>query len=256
MSNLSRTNLLLVSVALVATLTTTVAVTSTSAAGSGVSQRIELADNSLDTTPAARTEAVRVLGLIADLAASEQGVVAAAPFQASALATIDWPINHRFIASPSDPNSYYRKLDLAQQADTVKKQAKTLFVHQSGRQGTDIIGGLLAASEQFASQPSGSRVLVLVSNMWAYSPSDRLILKRQPLDSGQIARLINRLDRDGKIARLHQVCVYVVGAGLDPYRRIPTAVQLSMRAFWHAYLGKAGATVRGWTPTLDSEPSC
>ncbi len=32
----------------------------------------------------------------------------------------------------------------------------------------------------------------------------------------EIARLIDGLARDGKIARLSGVCVFVVGAGLDP----------------------------------------
>lgn len=255
MTNSSRKSLLR-GVAIIATLTIAITVVSTSTAVTGVSQRVLLADNSLDTTAAARAEAVRVLGVMVDLAAAEQGVVAAAPFQASALATIDWPINHHFTPASSDPNSYYRKLDLNQQAATVKGQAKALFARQSGGQGTDIIGGLLAASELFASEPAGERVLVLASNMWAYSPADGLILKKQALNRRQITRLIERLAKAGKIARLQSVCVYVIGAGLDPHRRIPTAVQLSMRAFWHAYFTRAGAGIRGWTPTMDSDPSC
>ncbi|RDI73527.1 hypothetical protein Gocc_2668 [Gaiella occulta] len=229
---------------------------STVSAGTSVSQRVLLADYSLDSTPAERTEAVRIVGEMADLAAADQGVVAAAPFQASALATITWPILHRFTPKPSDPNSYYRKLDLAQQAEAVKQQAKTLFGRQRRVQGTDVLGGLIAASELFASEPAGPQTLVLNSNMWAYSPADGLILKKQRLSLSQITRLIDRLGRAGKIAPLRGVCVYVVGAGLDPGRQIPTSIQISMRAFWKAYFARAGAIVRAWTPTLAAEPSC
>jgi hypothetical protein len=222
----------------------------------GISQRVELADVSLDSTPAERAEALRILGEMTDLAATDRGVVAAAPFQWSALATITWPINHRFSPDPSDLNSYYQRLDLARQAEQMKQQVKTLFAHRSSRPETDILGGLLAASELFASQPPGPRTLVLSSNMWAYSPSDGLNLKKQALSRAQIARLVAKLDRAGKIAHLSGVCVYVVGAGLDPGRKIPNSIQLSMRTFWQAYFARSGALLRSWTPTLDAEPSC
>jgi hypothetical protein len=246
-----RLKILLALVALVVSMTAAMA-----SAGTRLSQRVLLADNSLDSTAPERAEALRILGEMADLAATDQGVLAAAPFQASALATITWPINRRFTPDPSDPNSYYRRLDLAQQAKQIKTQAKTLFAHQSGVQGTDIIGGLIAASEFFASEPTGPQTLVINSNMWAYSPADGLMLKERQLTRAQIARLIDRLAQVGKIARLPGVCVYVVGAGLEPGRQIPTSVQLSMKSFWQAYFARSGATVRAWTPTLDVEPSC
>jgi hypothetical protein len=226
------------------------------AASASVPQRIELADMSLDSTPAQRAEALRIADQEINLAASDQGFVAAAPFQWSALATIEWPVNHQFSPDPSDPNSYYQRLDLTRQAAGVKEQAKALFASRSNQPGTDIIGGLLAASDLFASQPPGPRTLVLASNMWAYSPSDDLNLKRRALDRRQIDQLIDRLARTGRIAKLTGVCVYVVGAGLDPGRRISNTIQLSMHSFWQAYFAKSGATVRAWTPTLDSEPSC
>ena len=233
---------------------------STSVAGAtrtkSVSQRVLLADYSLDSTYAQRQEAIRIAGAMADLSSKEEGVLAAAPFQSSALATITWPILHRFKPSPSAPNDYYKKLDLARQAANVKKLAKNLFGRQRKFQGTDLLGGLLAAAELFASQPSGSRTLVLNSNMWAYSPADGLILKKRALRPLEIARLIGRLARAGKVADLRGVCVYVVGAGLDPEREIPTDIQISMRSFWRAYFAKAGAVVRAWTPRLVAEPSC
>ena len=222
----------------------------------GVSQRVELVDISLDSTTAERAEALRILGEMTDLAAADRGAVAAAPFQWSALATIAWPINHRFSPDPSDLNSYYQRLDLARQAEQMKRQEEALFVHRSRRSGTDILGSLLAAGELFASQPAGSRTLVLSSNMWAYSPSDGLNLKTQPLSRAEITRLVAKLVRAGKVAQLSGVCVYVVGAGLDPGRQIPNSTQLSMRAFWRAYFARTGALLRAWTPTLDTEPSC
>ena len=222
----------------------------------GVSQRVELVDISLDSTTAERAEALRILGEMTDLAAADRGVVAAAPFQWSALAMIAWPVNHRFSPDASDLNSYYQRLDLARQAEQLKVQAKALLAHRSNRSGTDLLGGLLAAGEYFASQPTGSRTLVLSSNMWAYSPSDGLNLKKRALSQVEITRLIDKLARSGKIARLSGVCVYVVGAGLDPGRRIANSIQLSMRAFWLAYFARTGALLRAWTPTLDTEPSC
>jgi hypothetical protein len=221
-----------------------------------LSQRVLLADFSLDTTAAQRREAEQIVGEMADLAAADHGLVAASPFQASALSTIDWPILHRFVPRASDPNSYYQHLDLQQQAAAVKRQLRQRFGHQSGISGTDILGGLIAASELFASEPAGARTLVLASNMWAYDKADGLELKYQRLDQAQISLLIGKLARAGKIARLKGVCVYVVGAGLDPERRIPNAIQISMRSFWAAYFARAGAKLRGWTPTLDAEPSC
>lgn len=222
----------------------------------GVSQRVELADVSLDSTAAERAEALRILGEMTDLAAADRGFVAAAPFQWSALATIAWPINHRFSPDPSDLNSYYKRLDLARQAEQVKRQAKTLFARRSSRPGTDILGGLLAVSELFASQSPGPRTLVLSSNMWAYSPTDGLNLKKRALGRAEITRLVAKLAQTGKIAQLSGVCVYVVGAGLDPGRKIPNSIQLSMRTFWRAYFARSDAFVRSWTPTLDTEPSC
>jgi len=222
----------------------------------GVSQRVELPDASLDSTAAERAEALRIFGQMTALAAADRGFVAAAPFQWSALATIAWPINHRFSPDPSDLNSYYQRLDLARQAEQVRQQAKALFAHRSSRPGTDILGGLLAASELFASQPPGPRTLVLSSNMWAYSPSDGLNLKKRALSRAEITRLVAKLAQTGKIAQLSGVCVYVVGAGLDPGRKIPNSIQLSMRTFWRAYFARSGAFLRSWTPTLDTEPSC
>jgi hypothetical protein len=222
----------------------------------GVSQRLELVDVSLDSTAVERAEGLRIFDQMIDLAAADRGVVAAAPFQWSALATIDWPISHRFSPDPSDPNSYYQRLDLARQAEQLKAQAETLLTHRSSRPGTDLLGGLLAAGEYFASQPSGPRTLVLDSNMWAYSPSDGLNLKKRALSPAQVRRLIAGLVQAGKIAQLSGVCVYVVGAGLDPGRRISNSIQLSMRSFWQAYFARSGAILRTWTPTLDAEPSC
>jgi hypothetical protein len=225
-------------------------------ASTGVSQRVELADASLDSTTSERAEALRVLDQMIDLAATDRGVVAAAPFQWSALATIEWPLSHRFAPDPSDLNSYYEKLDLGRQAAQLKQRARALFARRSNRPGTDLLGGLLAASEYFASQPSGPRTLVLSSNMWAYSPSDGLNLKKRALSRPEISRLISRLAQSGRIARLSDVCVYVVGAGLDPGRRVTNLIQLSMRSFWQAYFARSGAVVRAWAPSLDSEPSC
>jgi hypothetical protein len=222
----------------------------------GVSQRMELVDVSLDSTANERAEALRALGQMIDLAAADRGVVAAAPFQWSALATIDWPISHRFAPDSSDLNSYYEKLDLTRQAALLKRQAKAVFAQRSIRPGTDLLGGLLAASEYFVSQPSGPRTLVVSSNMWAYSPSDGLNLKKRALSRAEIRALIDRLARSGKIARLNGVCLYVVGAGLEPGRRITNSIQLSMRSFWQAYFARTGADLRTWAPTLDSEPSC
>jgi hypothetical protein len=243
-------------VAALVTASTACAFSAGKGGSSGVSQRVMLADASLDSTKAERTEALRILGQMTDLAVADRGVIATAPFQWSALATISWPINHRFSPDPADLNSYYQRLDLARQAEQVKEQAKTLFAHRSTQPGTDILGGLLAASELFASQPAGPRTLVLSSNMWAYSPSDGLNLKKQALSRAQITRLIERLVQAGKVAQLSGVCVYVVGAGLDPGRQIPNSIQLSMRTFWQAYFARTGALVRAWTPTLDTEPSC
>ncbi len=225
-------------------------------ATSAFAQRVLLADYSLDTTIAQRREARRIVGEMAALAAVDHGLVAAAPFQASALASIDWPILHRFLPKASDPNSYYRQLDLQQQADAVQRDARRQLGHQSGVSGTDILGGLMAAGELFASEPPGPRTLVLSSNMWGYDKADGLELKYQRLDPAQISRLVTKLDRAGKVAQLGGVCVFVVGAGLDPTRRISNAIQVSMRAFWAAYFARAGAKLRGWTPTLDTEPSC
>lgn len=232
------------------------AATDTVSARTAVSQRVLLADYSLDSTAAQRAEAVRILGELADHAAAERGMVAAAPFQTSSLATIDWPILHRFKPSPSAPNAYYARLDLAQQAEVVKRQARKLFAHQRGVQGTDVLGGLMAAGELFATEPTGPRILLVVSNMWGLNRADGLILKKQQLSSAQIGRLIDRLAQAGKVAQLRGVCVFVVGGGLEPRREIPNAIQISLRAFWKAYFARAGAVLRAWTPTLNSEPSC
>lgn len=220
------------------------------------SKRVLLADYSLDTTSAQRLEALRIVGQMADLAAADRGLVAAAPFQASALATITWPILHRFRPKPSDPNSYYTKLDLRHQADVVKRQAQKLFARQTNIAGTDILGGLMAAGELLATEPSGPRVLVVASNMWAYDKADGLVLKYQAFTPAEITRFVNNLARSGKVAALRGVCVFVVGAGLDPSRQIPNATQISLRSFWKAYFARAGATVLAWTPTLSTEPSC
>jgi hypothetical protein len=222
----------------------------------GLSQRVLLADYSLDTTPAQRAEAIRIVEEMADLGSAERGMVAAAPFQSSALATIDWPILHTFVPKQSDPNSYYTRIDLQQQADSLKQRAKRLFGRQSDVQGTDLLGGLLAASELFAAEPAGPKTLVVNSNMWLFSRSDRLFLKQHPLTTGQIPRAIARLDRAGKIARLRGVCVYVVGGGLDPRRQIPNSTQVSLRSFWQAYFRQAGAHLVAWTPTPNVDPSC
>jgi hypothetical protein len=233
-----------------------VATTSGAAAIAVPTAGVLLADYSLDTTAAQRAQAVQIVGVMADLAAPERGLIAAAPFQSSALATIDWPILHRFIPKPSDPNSYYVRVDLRQQAGQVKRKAKALFGRQSHVQGTDLLGGLLAAAELFSSQAAGRRTLVLDSNMWLYDPPDHLALKQRPLSQGEIAPTIAKLARAGKVADLRGVCVYVVGGGLDPRRQIPNATQISLREFWQAYLRRAGATLRAWTPKLDTEPTC
>ncbi len=227
-----------------------------SGAAPTLSQRVLLADYSLDTTAAERKEAQQIVGEMANLAAADQGLVAAAPFQASALATVDWPILHLFVPKASDPNSYYRQLDLQQQAEAVRRQAHNGLGKVSGVGGTDILGGLIAASELFASEPPGPKTLVVASNMWAYDKADGLELKYQRLSATQISHLVTKLDRAGKVAQLRGVCVFVVGAGLDPRRRISNAIQVSMHSFWAAYFVRAGAKLRGWTPTLDSEPSC
>jgi hypothetical protein len=221
-----------------------------------VSQRVLLADNSLDATAGQRAEALRVLERMVDRAADEQGVIAAAPFQGNALGTIDWPINHRFVPDASAPNSYYRRLSLAAQAERVKAQARTLLAARSDVQGTDIVGALLAASEFFASQPDGPRTLVLVSNMFAVSADDDVRLKRKRLTAAQIAAAVDRLEQQGKVPRLDRVCVLVVGAGILAGAEVATSVQLGLRDFWGAYFARTGARVRAWVPTLGSDGSC
>src|SRR4051812_31121147 len=119
----------------VATALTVVLVASAAARPTALSQRVLLGDYSLDTTPAQRNEAIRALNQMADLAAADRGMVAAAPFQSSALATIAWPVNHTFTPKASDPNSYYTKIDLQQQAEAVKQQARKLFGRQRRTQG-------------------------------------------------------------------------------------------------------------------------
>lgn len=230
--------------------------TGASTAGGTTPSWILLGDNSLDATRQQRAEAIKILGEIADIAAEEQGTVAAAPFQTNALATVTWPIDHLFVPSPKAPNSYYRKVDLARQAEAVKRAAKRLFERQQKIQGTDIIGGLLAASFKFASQPPGPRTLVVASNMWAQSKDDGLALKKQVLSARQIQALVKRLSRAGRVADLHGVCVYVVGAGIDAWGQQPTSVQLSMRNFWIAYFAKTGASVKAWVPSLNVVPTC
>ena len=222
----------------------------------GVSQRVELVDVSLDSTSG------RASGGATDPRRDDRsrrrrpgcGRCGAVPVERSC---------HDRLAdqSPLQPRSVRPELLLPEARPRPAGRAdeaagKALFAHRSSRPGTDILGGLLAAGELFASQPAGSRTLVLSSNMWAYSPSDGLNLKKQALSRAEITRLVARLARAGKVAQLSGVCVYVVGAGLDPGRQIPNSIQLSMRAFWQAYFARTGALLRAWTPTLDSEPSC
>lgn len=218
--------------------------------------RVVLADYSLDTTQAQQAEAIRIVKVVADLAADDEGFVAAATFQANALSSVTWPILHRFQPSEAAPNSYYAKLDLKRQAEDVKKQADGLFASQDPVEGTDLIGGFLAAAELLEAQPAGPRALIVVSNMWAYNKADGLNLKRRALNATEIERLIKRLYRAKKIADLTDVSVCIIGGGLDPKRLIPNAIQVSLRAFWDAYIRRSGGTLRAWTPTLQTDPTC
>ncbi len=213
---------------------------------------VVLADNSLDTTAAQRSDAIAIVRAAADQASHDKGVLAAAPFQGNAFA-LRWRIDHRFAAH--DLNSYYEKVDLMKQAEAVKQAASALFAHQDKRQGTDVIGGLLAASDKFRGEPDGPRTLVLVSNMWAQSPDDGLFLKKQALSGKQIRALVDRLARAGKVADLAGVCVYIVGAGTDAWGPHPTSAQLSMRKFWAAYLGRGRANPPPPAPTAHAVPS-
>lgn len=216
------------------------------------------ADNSLDSTPELRSEAVRVVGLVAKEAAKRRGRIAVSTFQGFSLSRLSWPIRHRFQPSEGLPNSdYYRDLDLARQVREVVGQANSLFEHQLQEQGTDNVGVLLAISELIRAEGASVVIVVIVSNMLAVSRPDGLAFTTQRLDDLFIRQALARLKREGKVADLRRVaCVFIVGAGLVPDRPLTTENQLGLRRFWTRYFKVTGAKSVVWEPKLTVAPRC
>lgn len=202
----------------------------------------------------------RAVEAVAGEAADARGRVDVATFQRNALATIDWPISQRFAIRPGIPagNSTLVRADLEAQAKDVATGAAALLRDRSAKEGTDVVGALLAAADRVRSVGwAGPRVVVLVSNAIAVSDPDRLNLKKraQLTDSG-IAKAIQRLRKNDKIADLSGVCVVVVGAGQDDGATLPTTQQLGLRKFWERYLRAANAREVVWEARLDGLPAC
>lgn len=142
------------------------------------------------------------------------------------------------------PNELYRKAawaraerELAARREELVRRFGRMLEARGSASTTDILGALDLARRVFQSYPSGTRALVILSDM--VQESSELSLKRRVPEGGERSALVRRLKREGRIPDLAGVRAWVVGAR-DPDPRRFRAI----RSFWLELFHEAGATLR------------
>lgn len=107
--------------------------------------------------------------------------------------------------------------------------------------GTDILGALVVAAQLFEQTPNAERrVLILFSDMRQFTRDLKLENSADiPLD-----RALEKIERKKLLAQLNGIEVYVLG--VDAAGKEPAAWD-SVRQFWVAYLGRAGARLKNYS---------
>ena len=138
------------------------------------------------------------------------------------------------------------KLARDAQVATLVARGTALLLKNLGERGSDIIGALLATVRGPLNGARGRVLIVLDSNMLAYSLDDRLFFTN--LVPRGIVATLNRLAARGRIPDLHGACVEVTDVGKLDDSPIGTTRFLAVERFWRAYLARANAKLVGWLP--------
>lgn len=111
-------------------------------------------------------------------------------------------------------------------------------------QSTDLLGSLVIASQLFETRPGWRHVLVILSDM---RHEERGLNFARP-STVDTKALIQRVEREGLLAALPKVDVYVLGVHAAGKR---VSYWNSLREFWQAYFTQAGATLRRYSMLRD-----
>lgn len=202
-----------------------------------------LADVSGSTDSAAvRARYLRDFVTVATYAAAREGLLFADLIDDNPLAHAELPITADFsLPDRVRGNRLYESAAREKMIKTATAQASRLLRRKPAR-GTDIFGALVLAERIFARKATaGDKYLVVFSDMFNSTPDANLYT--QPLGRDDIATLIAKLRRSGRLADLSGVRAYITGAGVQGGRAASADRILAVQRFWTSYLQAAGATL-------------
>jgi hypothetical protein len=210
---------------------------------------VVLVDRSLDSTLRTRSDGLVELRLAADAAVKAKGRVYADGFAENALSRLRFPISADFAKPPptySGHNPDLLRVARDAQIAGLVAHGTALLLKNLGEQGSDMIGALLATVRGPLGSAHGRVLIVMDSNMLAYSLDDRLFFT--DVVPRRLVATLNRLAARGRIPDLHGACVEVTDVGKLDDNSIGTTRFLAVERFWHAYFARAHAKLVGWLP--------
>lgn len=219
---------------------------------------VVLGDVSTDMKIPSPQASHHILMQLSTYAALHQGFVAVTPFQDHAQANANWKSQPFIPSSPHDTTAAREEIDA--DLNAFRHATANIFSRRTNTIGTDILGALLAASDEFQTFPQAtSKTIVLISNMANYYPRRHGISLRQPLSTATIERDIQQLAamHPSQIARLRGDCVYIIGAGLFPNdESITRDVEGTIHEFWTEYFARAQTQPPHWISSMPTSLDC
>ena len=210
---------------------------------------VVLVDRSLDSDLATRHDGLVEISLSARAAIKAKGRVYADGFAENALSRLRFPIFADFSKPPptySGHNPDLLRLARDAQVAFLVARGTVLLLKNLGDRGSDMIGALLATVRGPLAGAHGRVLIVLDSNMLAYSLDDRLFFTDTV--PRKLVATLDRLAARGRIPNLHGACVLVTGVGKLEENSIGTTRFLAVERFWRAYFARAHAKLVGWLP--------
>jgi len=170
------------------------------------------------------------------------------------MATISYPINQTFPAyNPltMNPLTFRDKMKKAREA--VIQQAKKLLFERPPAPRTDMLNAFQAAEKVFNGekyQNASYKILVVFSDM--IEQTKRYDFIKEKLTEKRIKEIIDKERREGRLADLKGVKVWVAGATAALRGGLPPSKIQEIQNFWLTYFSACGAnlTKERYAPTL------